>query len=78
VRQPARIAVDLMVRAGLSGIDDLPPAAAIGPVGMNILTQQLRRQLGCVATTSMGRLFDAVASLLGVCQEVSYEGQAAV
>ena len=78
VRQPARIAVDLMVRAGLTGIDDLPPAAAIGPVGMNILTQQLRRQLGCVATTSMGRLFDAVASLLGLCQEVSYEGQAAV
>lgn len=78
VRQPARIALDLLVRAGIEPADDLPPVAALGARGMHILTQQLRRGVGCVPTTSMGRLFDAVSSLLGVCQQVSYEGQAAI
>ncbi|UXA19933.1 carbamoyltransferase HypF [Mycobacterium sp. SMC-4] len=78
VRQPARIAVDLLWRAGIELADDLPAVAAIGPAGMRVVTQQLPRGIGCVPTTSMGRLFDAVSSLLGVCQQVSYEGQAAV
>lgn len=78
VRQPARIALDLLHRAGIAWEADLPPVAALGPAGLHVLAQQIPRGLGCVTTTSMGRLFDAVSSLLGVCQEVSYEGQAAV
>ena len=77
-RQPARIALDLLLRAGVAWEDDLPPVAAVGADGLHVLRQQIPRGLGCVTTTSMGRLFDAVASLLGLCQTVSYEGQAAV
>jgi len=78
VRQPARIALDLLMRAGVEWAPDLPPVAAVGEGGLHVLSQQIPRGLACVTTTSMGRLFDAVASLLGVCQQVSYEGQAAV
>ena len=78
VRQPARIALDLLTRAGIDWADDLPPVTAVGDAGVRVLAQQIPRGVGCVPTTSMGRLFDAVASLLGVCQQVSYEGQAAV
>jgi hydrogenase maturation protein HypF len=38
----------------------------------------LARQIQSPVTTSMGRLFDAVASMLGLCQVASFEGQAAM
>ena len=33
--------------------------------------------VGCITSSSMGRLFDAVSSMLGICQENRYEGECA-
>ncbi len=49
-----------------------------GQEGAAIVAGMLRRRLNCVATTSMGRCFDAAAGLLGVSEIQGYEGQAAM
>ena len=43
-----------------------------------VILQMIRKGVNTPMTSSCGRLFDAVASLLGLRNRVSYEGQAAV
>jgi len=42
------------------------------------LPQILRKSLNCPLTSSCGRLFDAASAMLGLCQRMTYEGQAAI
>jgi hydrogenase maturation protein HypF len=43
-----------------------------------VIAHQVATGLNTPATSSMGRLFDAVAAIAGIRQDISYEGQAAV
>lgn len=78
IRHPRRVALSHLRTAGVAWDADLPCVAATPPAERTVLAQQLDRDLNCVATSSMGRLFDAIASLLGVCHDITFEAQAAV
>jgi hydrogenase maturation protein HypF len=82
-REPWRMALAWLDHAGLEWAADLPPvrfalAHSAGEIGLlEAVRGQLRTGLNAPPTSSLGRLFDAVASLLNVRHRMTYEGQAA-
>ena len=70
VREGWRMAVSHLMDAGLD-------PARVQARGSRSIARMIATGAGTVPTSSVGRLFDAVASLCGVRQASSYEGQAA-
>lgn len=69
-REPWRLGAAVAFDAGCTWND--------GPAGAKTAVELLEKGIQVPETSSMGRLFDAAAALLGICQEQSYEGQAAM
>ncbi|MDP4090234.1 MAG: carbamoyltransferase HypF [Bacillota bacterium] len=42
------------------------------------LLRTLEKNINCINTSSIGRLFDAVSAILNICTRISYEGQASM
>jgi hydrogenase maturation protein HypF len=65
----------------LDQLDDLPELTAAPfnfPVRYHQAAELIRKEVRTFTTSSVGRLFDAAAALLGFTREVSFEGQAAM
>ncbi|MGW1279909.1 carbamoyltransferase HypF [Streptomyces tsukubensis] len=78
VARPYRMALSHLRAAGIGWSPELACVAACPPNELRVLEPQLAAGLGTVPTSSMGRLFDAVSSLAGICHRAGYEAQAAV
>jgi hydrogenase maturation protein HypF len=81
VREPRRTALGVLwEHFGPEALEweDLAPVAAFSPSERRLLRQMLERRVNSPLTSSAGRLFDAVAALVGLRQEIRFEAQAAM
>ena len=79
IREPWRMACAWLVASGAGDYPDPPPAIAsmIDARDWRAVARLAGSGLASPQTTSVGRLFDAVAALCGLRLRVNYEGQAA-
>jgi hydrogenase maturation protein HypF len=84
IKEPRRAALGLLFAIygdrlwHMNDLLSLQTLQAFSAEELNIIKTMLRRQLNTPITSSMGRLFDAIASLSGLYQHCSFEGQAAM
>jgi hydrogenase maturation protein HypF len=79
VREPWRLGQAYLDALGHTAPGNRPWPWLPGREGASRLVgQMLARDVNCPITTSCGRLFDAVAALLGLCAVIDHEGQAAI
>jgi hydrogenase maturation protein HypF len=78
-RDPRRAALALLATVfGSDAFDaeDLPCVASLAPSARAMLKRMFVNDVNCPKTTSMGRLFDAVAAICGLVTGPSFEGRA--
>ncbi len=81
IKEPRRTALGLLYEIfgdALFSLRELPPLEAFSLAERKLLQRMLQQKLNTPRTSSAGRLFDAVASIIGLRQETKFEGQAAM
>jgi hydrogenase maturation protein HypF len=79
IRHPWRMALSyLRDSLGAQIPDDIACFRKVPAAQFKLVDTMLTRRVQTVQTSSCGRLFDAVAAILGMGSEVTFEGQAAI
>ena len=78
--EPWRMAAATLYQLHGAGVFDLPLACFRGLSGQErqLMLQMLAKGINSPQSSSCGRLFDAVAAIIGLRNRISYEGQAAI
>jgi hydrogenase maturation protein HypF len=80
IREPWRMAVSYLAQTfgeDFLGLD-IPFVRELERGKAELILRMMAQRVNSPLTSSCGRLFDAVAALIGIRQEVSYEAQAAI
>ena len=88
IKEPWRMAISYLYQIYGNDISSLPPLSLpqfrnemmpkLNHTKLEIFMKMLSQRINSPLTSSMGRLFDAVASILDLQHIVNYEGQAAI
>jgi hydrogenase maturation protein HypF len=80
IHEPWRVAVSYLAKHYGNDVNalDLPFLKEIDPRKLNVILQMAQRDVQSPRTSSCGRLFDAIAALVGLRAKVNYEAQAAI
>ncbi|MBC8449094.1 MAG: carbamoyltransferase HypF [Chloroflexi bacterium] len=77
IKNPYRLAISYLYTL-LGEFPFFPFLAEVDDTELRIIKQQIDRGINSPLTSACGRLFDAVAALIGVRERVTYEAQAAI
>jgi len=80
IHEPWRMAVSYLAKHYGKAVETLglPFLAEVDPRKLSVVLQMMEREINSPRTSSCGRLFDAVAALLGLRGTVNFEAQAAI
>ncbi len=81
IKEPRRVALGLLYELfgdEIFAMEELAPVRAFSAQELALLQNMLTKSLNAPLTSSAGRLFDAVAAIVGLRQQTQFEGQAAM